>query len=110
MNQTSLYIGVEAVKDEAYFRENLAKIMEERERTIVELKKLGFTCTDSKTNFVFAKHKTVPAAELLEMLRKQNIFVRNFASNPRISNYLRITIGTREEMDSLFTAIREYVM
>lgn len=110
MNQTSLYIGVEAVKDEAYFRENLAKIMEERERTIVELKKLGFTCTDSKTNFVFAKHKTVPAAELLEMLRKQNIFVRNFASNPRISNYLRITIGTRKEMDSLFIAIREYVM
>ena len=110
MNQTSLYIGVEAVKDEAYFRENLAKIMEERERTIVELKKLGFTCTDSKTNFVFAKHKTVPAAELLEMLREQNIFVRNFASNPRISNYLRITVGTREEMDSLFTAIREYVM
>lgn len=110
MNQTSLYIGVEAVKDEAYFRENLAKIMEERERTIVELKKLGFTCTDSKTNFVFAKHETVSAAELLEMLRKQNIFVRNFASNPRISNYLRITIGTREEMNSLFTAIREYVM
>lgn len=110
MNQTSLYIGVEAVKDEAYFRENLAKIMEERERTIVELKKLGFTCTDSKTNFVFAKHKTAPAAELLEMLREQNIFVRNFASNPCISNYLRITVGTREEMDSLFTAIREYVM
>lgn len=110
MNQTSLYIGVEAVKDEAYFRENIAKIMEERERTIVELKKLGFTCTDSKTNFVFAKHETVSAAELLEMLRKQNIFVRNFASNPRISNYLRITIGTREEMNSLFTAIREYVM
>lgn len=110
MNQTSLYLGVEAVKDDAYFRENLAKITGERERTIVELKKLGFTCTDSKTNFVFATHKTVKAAELLEMLRKQNIFVRNFASNPRISNYLRITIGTREEMDSLLTAIREYVM
>ena len=110
MNQTSLYLGVEAVKDDAYFRENLAKITEERERTIVELKKLGFTCTDSKTNFVFATHKTVKAAELLEMLRKQNIFVRNFASNPRISNYLRITIGTREEMDSLLAAIREYVI
>lgn len=110
MNQTSLYLGVEAVKDDAYFRENLEKIMEERERTIVELKKLGFTCTDSKANFVFASHKTVTAAELLEMLRKQNIFVRNFASNPRISNYLRITIGTREEMDSLLVAIREYVM
>lgn len=110
MNQTSLYLGVEAVKDDAYFRGNLAKIIEERERTIVELKQLGFTCTDSKTNFVFATHKTVKAAELLEMLRKQNIFVRNFASNPRISNYLRITIGTREEMDSLLGAIREYVM
>lgn len=110
MNQTSLYIGGEAVKDEAYFRENLAKITEERERTMVELKKLGFTCTDSKTNFVFATHKTVKAAELLEMLRKQNIFVRNFASNPRISNYLRITIGTRDEMDTLLAAIREYVM
>lgn len=110
MNQTSLYIGVEAVKDEAYFRENLAKITEERERTVVELKKLGFTCTDSKTNFVFATHKTVKAAELLDILRKQNIFVRNFASNPRISNYLRITIGTRDEMDALLAAIREYVM
>jgi histidinol-phosphate aminotransferase len=110
MNFTSLYLGAEAVKDEVYFRENLAKIIEERERTIVELKKLGFTCTDSKANFVFATHKTVPAVELLTMLRKQNIFVRNFASNPRISNYLRITIGTREEMDSLFTAIREYLM
>lgn len=110
MNQTSLYLGVEAVKDDAYFRGNLEKIIEERERTIVELKKLGFTCTDSKTNFVFATHKTVKAVELLEMLRKQNIFVRNFVSNPRISNYLRITIGTREEMDSLLVAIREYVM
>lgn len=110
MNQTSLYLGVEAVKDDAYFRKNLAKITEERERTIVELKKLGFTCTDSKTNFVFATHKTVKAAELLEILRKQNIFVRNFANNPRISNYLRITIGTREEMNSLLTVIREYVM
>ncbi len=110
MNQTSLYLGVEAVKDDAYFRGNLEKIIEERERTIVELKKLGFTCTESKTNFVFATHKTVKAVELLEMLRKQNIFVRNFVSNPRISNYLRITIGTREEMDSLLVAIREYVM
>lgn len=110
MNQTSLYIGVEAVKDDAYFRENLTKIIEERERTVLELKKLGFTCTDSKANFVFATHKTVPAAELLAMLRKQNIFVRNFASNPRISNYLRITIGTREEMNMLLAAIQEYVM
>ncbi|WP_167955742.1 histidinol-phosphate transaminase [Anaerosporobacter faecicola] len=109
MNQTSLYLGVEAVKNEEYFRTNLAKIMEERTRTIDELTKLGFTCTDSKTNFVFATHKDVPAKELLAMLREKHIFVRNFGSNPRIANYLRITIGTREQMDTLFAAIREYL-
>lgn len=109
MNQTALRLGVEAVKDEAYFRENLDKIIKERERTIIELRKLGFTCTDSKANFVFATHKSIKAQELLAMLRKQNIFVRNFGSNPRISNYLRISIGTPEEMDKLFAAIRTYI-
>ncbi|WP_310603964.1 histidinol-phosphate transaminase [Anaerosporobacter sp.] len=109
MNQTSLYYGVEAVKDDAYFRENLAKIVEERERTVVELEKLGFTCTDSKTNFLFVKHSTVSAGDLLAMLREKNIFVRRFANSPRISNYLRISIGTKEEMDSLFAALKEYI-
>jgi histidinol-phosphate aminotransferase len=109
MNQTSIYYGVEAIKDVAYFKENLNKIITERERTKDELKKLGFTYTDSKSNFVFASHKNIPAGELFDMLREQSIFVRYFANSPRINNYLRISIGTKEEMDILLCALEKYI-
>ncbi len=108
MNRTSICCGVEAVKDDAYFKETTGKIIETREWAKEELKKLGFSFTDSKANFIFATHETVPAGELFQALREADIFVRYFNS-PRIDNYLRITIGTRGEMEKLFEFLRRYL-
>lgn len=104
MNATSLYYGVEAVKDEDYFKACLEKIVATREWTKDELSKLGFTFPDSKTNFLFAAHNTVPAEKIFKELRDKNIFVRYF-KKPRIDNYLRITIGTDDEMKTFIKAL-----
>lgn len=106
MNQNSLYVGVEAVKDKAYFEETLEKIIKTRENTKQKLGELGFICTDSSSNFLFAAHKTKSAEEIFEELKKKDIFVRHFSS-PRINNYLRITIGTDGEMEEFIKALKE---
>lgn len=108
MNRTSICCGVEAVKDDAYFKETTAKIVATREWAKEELTKLGFSFTDSKANFIFASHKEVPAKQIFEALRKADIYVRYF-SVPRIDNYLRITIGTKEEMERLFEFLHSYL-
>jgi histidinol-phosphate aminotransferase len=108
MNLTSLLCGVEAVKDVAYFKECINKITTTREWTKVELNKIGFHFPDSKTNFLFVTHKKVPAEKIFNELRKENIFVR-FFKKPRIDNYLRITIGTDEEMQILLKAVTRIV-
>ena len=106
MNLPSLKLGAAAVKDEAYFRETIGKIVATRERVKKELAELGFTFPDSRSNFIFATHKEWPAKELFEKLKKEDIYVRYFAS-PRIDNYLRITVGTDEEMDALLAFLRK---
>ena len=106
MNLPSLKLGAAAVKDEAYFRETVGKIVATRERVKKELAELGFTFPDSRSNFIFATHKEWPAKELFEELKKEDIYVRYFAS-PRIDNYLRITMGTDEEMDALLAFLRK---
>ena len=73
-----------------------------------ELKKLGFSFEDSKSNFIFATHKSVPARKIFQALRERHIYVRYF-EKPRIDNYLRITIGTREEMQTLFDFLKDYL-
>ena len=108
MNRTSQVLGVEAVKDDAYFKACNAKIIETREWMKVKLRKFGFTFPDSKANFIFAAHESIPGKVLFEELKSRNIFVRHW-EKPRISNYLRITIGTREQMDKLLTALQEIV-
>ena len=108
MNQTSLYYGVEAVKDELYFKECIAKVITTRERVKIELKKLGFSFPESKANYIFVTHESIPASELFKALRKENILVRYF-NKLRIDNYLRITIGTDEEMNSLLKSL-EYII
>ncbi|MBQ3906107.1 MAG: histidinol-phosphate transaminase [Lachnospiraceae bacterium] len=108
MNRPSQLLGVEAVRDDAYFKATTAKIIATRERVKKELAALGFTFPDSKTNFIFATHKTVPAQELFQALRAHNIFVRHW-NKPRIENYLRITIGTDEQMDTMIAFLKEYL-
>lgn len=108
MNQPAQKMGVEAVRDEAWFRETTGKIVATRERVKGELRKLGFTFPDSRANFIFASHRTVPAQEIFQALREADIYVR-YWNKPRISNYLRITVGTDEEMDRLLRFLREYL-
>ncbi|MBQ3543933.1 MAG: histidinol-phosphate transaminase [Lachnospiraceae bacterium] len=106
MNQNSLYIGGEAVKDDAYFKETVSKIVNTREKTMLRLKEMGFEGTDSKTNFLFVKHNAMRASEIFEKLKEKDIFVRYFKT-AGIDNYLRITIGTDEEMEMLIKALEE---
>ncbi|MGN0656925.1 MAG: histidinol-phosphate transaminase [Ruminiclostridium sp.] len=106
MNSVTQICGAEAVKDKEYFLETTAKIIETREYSKAKLKEMGFEFADSKSNFIFAKHKTCDANYIFEELKKRKIFVRHW-SKPRISDYLRITIGTPVEMDRLFEALGE---
>ncbi len=108
MNQAALVCGVEAVKDETYFAEGIEKIKKTREWAKEELKKLGFSCLDSQANFIFAMHPEYDAKELFEALKKNGIYVRYWGSE-RIEQYMRITVGTREEMGALFAFLREYM-
>lgn len=108
MDSTALAAGTAAVKDRAYFEETCRKIVETREWTKRELHSLGFSFEDSKGNFIFAAHESCPAQEIFEMLRKKRVYVRYFQKE-RISNYLRITIGTQREMETLIEILREYL-
>lgn len=108
MDRTALAAGAAAVRDREYFEETCRKIIETREWTKKELKALGFTFGDSKANFIFASHKSCPASELFQALRSQHMYVRYFPKD-RIDNYLRITIGTREEMEKFLDFLREYL-
>lgn len=108
MNTTAIILGVEAVKDELYFRETAQKVINTRERVKTELKELGFEFQDSKSNFIFASHPGYSAKELFEALKQENIFVRYF-NRPRIDNYLRISIGTDAEMDELIAFFKRYM-
>ena len=98
MTRLSVALGAAALEDEAYFRETVAKVIETREWTKKELKRLGFSFRDSQTNFIFATHEIVPAQTIFDVLREKHIFVRHFGQK-RIENYLRISIGTQAEME-----------
>ena len=106
MNSITLEIGVEAVRDDAYFRATCEKVIATRERLKGQLKELGFEFQDSKTNFIFAKHASVPAEHIFKELKSRNIYVR-YWNKPRISEYLRITVGTDEECDTLVANLKE---
>ena len=108
MNLPAQVLGVEAVRDDAYFKETTAKIIATRERVKRELKELGFDFPDSRANFIFASHERVPAEELFQALREADIYVR-YWNKPRINNSLRITVGTDEQMDCLTDFLRNYL-
>lgn len=106
MNFPSECMGVESLKDEAYFRSTIAKIVATRGRLVTELKRLGFTVLDSSANFVFASSDRKPAKEIFKELEERHIFVRYF-NKPGIDNFLRITVGTDEQIDKLIEALEE---
>lgn len=104
VDRMAMAAGVGALEDKDYFRTNCEKIMATRAWTTEALEKLGFTVLPSLTNFVFAKHDRIPGKTLCAKLREQGILVRHF-DTPRLTDYLRITIGSQEQMEAFAGAI-----
>ena len=100
MNYSSIVLGALSIKDDTYFKSMIEKVKSTREWFAKELTRLGFSYPVSSTNFIFVTHKSVPAKEIFEACKKENIYLRYF-NKERIDNYLRITIGTDEEMKKL---------
>ena len=107
MNRPTLAAGAAALQNEAYWRSTLEKIVATRERAKKRLAGFGFTFTDSRANFLFVTHPVWRAEQLFLALREKDIYVRYF-KQPRIDNYLRITIGTEEEMERLYSFLESY--
>ena len=106
VNRMTAAAGVGALADKEYFESNCKAIIENREWTKNELKALGFQMTDSLANFIFAKHDDVSGEELYLALREKGILVRHF-SDPKISDYNRITVGSKSEMQILVDNIKQ---
>ncbi len=104
INRLTLLAGEAAINDKAYFESTRNQIIENRAYTVSELEKRSFTVLDSKTNFVFASHKEKSGEELYKGLKANGVLVR-FFNKPRLDKYLRITIGTKEQMDALLAAL-----
>lgn len=105
MDMLTLDAATASVKDDAYFRQTCEKVIRTRERSAETFRNMGFTVLPSQTNFLLVTRPDKSAKELFEKLKEQKIFVRYF-NQPRVDNHLRVTVGTDEEMDKLFTALR----
>lgn len=108
MNTPSLVAGKEAIKNDVYFKETVGKIIATREWMKAELKALKFEFQDSKSNFIFATHPKYKATDIQAYLRENKVLVRHF-SNPRIDNYLRISVGTDSQAERLIELLKEYI-
>lgn len=108
MNMPSIILGAESIADDEYFKATVAKIVDTREWFAEEIAKIGFSNPKSSSNFLFITHDKMPAKEIFEKLKEAKIFVRYF-DKPRINNYLRVSIGTREEMEALLAKLKEMV-
>ena len=98
IDRISIEAGIESFKDDDYFVKTNAKIIETREKTVKKLKELGFKVLNSSANFIFISHNKVFAGDLYKNLKDNGVLVRYFAKD-RIDNYLRVTIGTDEDME-----------
>ena len=107
VNAMTQAAGLGALFDEAYTKANCETIRMNRAYLTEELRKMGFTVLPSDANFIFAKSDAIGGKALYEYLRGRNIFIRHFET-PRLKDYNRITIGTKEQMDKLIAAIRQY--
>lgn len=106
INRLSLIAGEMAILDNDYYMDNCKKIIETREYTQSKLRELDFEVTDSKANFIFAKSDMIEGKELYLRLKDKGILIRHFGKE-KIKDYNRITVGTREEMDALISAVAE---
>lgn len=106
VNRMTAAAGVGSLKDDKYFKDNCQKIIDVRDSAMIELKKLGFSCTNSQANFIFAKHEKLDGKDLYEKLKKHGVLVRHFDSE-RIKDYNRITVGSKKQMQIFLTAVQQ---
>ncbi|MCQ2082672.1 MAG: aminotransferase class I/II-fold pyridoxal phosphate-dependent enzyme [Lachnospiraceae bacterium] len=106
MNYPSIELATVSILDVDYWKKTVNMLIETREWTKKELKRLGFSFEDSMSNFIFTKHESVSGDDIFKALREKNIFVRHW-NKPRIGEYLRISIGTDDEMKKLIEALEE---
>lgn len=109
VDSLSIEMGAASIEDDEYFKSTCKKVIKTRERVTLELEKRGFDVLDSQTNFIFATHNKHNMKSLFEYLKTQKVFIRYF-SLPRIENYVRITIGTNEEMDIFLEKTKEFIL
>ena len=104
VDAVAIALATAAIRDQAYFRQNVEKIKQERQALTERLRALGFVVGDSHSNFVFAQVRAkdvspLPAARIQELLAQRNIFVR-YWNAPGISDKLRISVGTKEQNEN----------
>ena len=108
INAMTQAAGIGTIEDEEYTQKNIAEICRERELTRIALCEMGFDVIDSKTNFLFTRHERISGIKIFEELKAKHIMIRHF-SNPKISDWNRITIGTHEQMQSMLKALKEII-
>jgi histidinol-phosphate aminotransferase len=109
INSVTLAAGEAAIDCGDYYTEHWRRITNTRDRTALAMRALGFTLTDSSANFLFARNRDIPGAEIFGRLREGGILVRRFDSPERISDWLRITVGTEGQMEALIRALESIV-
>ncbi|MBQ4065767.1 MAG: aminotransferase class I/II-fold pyridoxal phosphate-dependent enzyme, partial [Clostridia bacterium] len=108
VNRLTLIAGAAAIDSDDYFMNNCQRIIATREKTREALTSLGFTVIPSKANFLFAKHESLDGETVYRRLKEEGILIRHF-SDPRISDYNRITVGSEEEMEALINTLTSIV-
>jgi len=106
VNRMTMAAGIGTLQDEQIVRENCREIMRVREWTVEQLKTMGFVLTDSKTNFLFAKHPKVDGKEIYLHLKEKGVLIRHF-DTPRLGDYNRITVGSRAQMEVFIGKLKE---
>lgn len=108
LDSLAIAAGIASVQDHDYFNQTRDQIIATRERTIAELRAMDFFVCHSQANFLFASYPHIHASAIFHALREKHIYVRHF-NLPRIDNFLRITIGTDEQMRTALAAIRQII-
>ena len=108
VNRMTMAAGIAAMEENQYYLDNCKRIIETREATARSLTERGFTVLPSCTNFLFARHESIPGEAIYQGLRERGVLVRHF-SKPRISAFNRITIGTPEQMEQFLAALDDTV-
>lgn len=104
----SIKAGKASVLDDEYFKETCRKVVATREYVTAQMRELGFKVLDSSTNFIFATKDGCSMKDMFEYLKTKKVYIRYF-SIPRIENYVRITIGTDDEMAVFLKELKGYL-